>query len=382
VKRTSAVLLALVLASACSGGKAKPLSVSPTAVPTPTATAAPETPTPTPATSAPTASPDSQGPTGGPVPNGFAPSSVTFISTETGWALGNAACGKPLCTTVVRTRNGGRTWRSIPAPSAGEAGITQIRFVDLLHGYAFGNELFSTDDGGAHWTGQKTGGRIVSLEVGHGKVWAVEAGCHDVRGTCSIGGKVLSGPVGGTLTSVMDLPKGLSGSVVLHGSYVYVALARGDQASTTPTFAVSRDGSPSFTRLRLPCSDSQIPYLAAASDTRLSLVCQENEGAAGQQPKHYFTSLDAGAHWSPKLADPAQIVGTTVAATPTAAFVGNSRTGVEVTRDGGKTWTASLRSDAGCTYVGFVSSTVGEALVGDALELTHDAGRTWAVVRF
>lgn len=306
------------------------------------------------------------------------PLSVSFISTQTGWALGDTTCGMPPCTSVLRTRDGGKTWKGIPAPVAAAG---QIRFVDLLHGYAFGKDLVTTSDGGAHWTRRPTTGRVVSLEAGHGKVWAVEDGCDD-RGACTKAGHVLSGAVGGALTSVMDLPRGLSGSVVLHGAYVYVALAKVDQASTGPTFAVSSDGSPSFSRLRLPCSDSQIPYLAAASDTHLSLVCQENEGAAGQQPKHYFTSVDAGAHWSLKHAAPAQIVGTTVAATARAVFVGNSRIGVEVTRDGGATWTSSLRSDSGCTYVGFVSSTFGEAVVGDSLQLTRDAGRTWSVVHF
>jgi photosystem II stability/assembly factor-like uncharacterized protein len=368
VKRASAVLLALVLASACSrGGAPKKPQAAPTATVPPVVTPTAEAPTTAPTTAAPTASPASQGPLGGPVPKGFVPLSVSFVSTQTGWALGNTTCSKPTCTSVVRTRDGGKTWKGTPAPVGA---TSQIRFVDVLHGYAFGNDLFSTDDGGAHWTRLPTTGRVASLEVGHGKVWAVEAG------------QVLSGSVGGVLKPFMDLPKGVSGSVVLHGAYVYVALAKIDQASTGPSVVVSQDGSHSFTRLAVPCSDSQIPYLAAASDTHLSLVCQENEGAAGQQPKHYFTSVDAGAHWSPKRADPAQIVGTTLAATSTATFVGNSRTGLEVTRDGGTTWTSSLRSDSGCTYVGFVSSTLGEALVGDRLELTRDAGRSWSVVRF
>jgi photosystem II stability/assembly factor-like uncharacterized protein len=368
VKRACAVLVSVVLASACSGGgdPHKPQAASTSTV-APVATATAEAPTAAPTTAASTASPTSQGPVGGPVPKRFVPSSVSFISAQTGWALGEARCAKPPCTSVVRTRDGGKTWKGIPAP-VGATG--QIRFVDLLHGYAFGHDLFSTVDGGAHWTRIPTTGAVASLEAGHGKVWAVEVG------------HVLSGPVGGGLKPFMDLPKGVSGSVVLHGAAVYVALAKADQASTGPTFAVSQDGSPSFSRLATPCSDSQIPYLAAASDAHLSLICQENDGAAGQQPKHYHTSVDDGVHWTPKLADPAQIVGTTLAATPTAAFVGNSRTGVEVTRDGGKSWTSSLRSDSGCSYVGFVSSTVGEALVGDSLVLTQNAGRTWSAVRF
>jgi photosystem II stability/assembly factor-like uncharacterized protein len=367
VTRVPAVLIALVLVSACSGGGgAKKAVVLPTPTPEPVVTATDAPPTTAPPTAAPTASPASQGPVGGPVPAKFVPSSVTFISTDTGWALGQAPCSTPPCTSVVRTRDGGKTWRGIPAPVAQLRGL---RFTDLLHGYAFGDQLFTTSDGGAHWTRQPSV-KIASLEVGHGKVWAIAEG------------HVLTGPVGGALTSFMDLPKGVGGSVVLHGAAVFFALAKLDTGSTQPIVAVSTDGSPSFQRYTPPCSDSQLPDLAAVSDTQLSLVCQEAEGSAGQQPKHFYTSTTGGRTWSARLADPAQIIGTTVAATASATFVGNSRTGIEVTRDGGRTWAASLRSEAGCSYVGFVSSTVGEALVGEQLRLTHDAGRTWSVARF
>jgi photosystem II stability/assembly factor-like uncharacterized protein len=321
------------------------------------------------------------------VPKGFVPLSVTFVSPETGWVLGSATCSAPPCTSVLRTRDGGRTWKGLPAPVAstttgdGSVSTHDVRFADLLNGFAFGNALFSTHDGGAHWKQVPVPGRVVSLEVGNGRFWAVVDACDATAGSCPTAGEVVSGAVGGdAYRRVLPLAPGVTGSVVLHGRAVFLALDRQNQQTTTPTFQASADGT-AFAARPLPCADSEIPYLAAASDSRLSLVCQSEDAGAGQQPKRYFSSADAGRSWA-RHADPAGLVGTVVAATQGAVLVGNQRTGLEMSRDGGASWQPSLRTEQATTYVGLLSATFGEAVVGPTLQLTRDAGRTWAAVRF
>ncbi|MCU1593512.1 MAG: glycosyl hydrolase, repeat-containing protein [Frankiales bacterium] len=321
------------------------------------------------------------------MPKGLSVRSVTFVSTHTGWVLGAAHCGKPPCTSIARTRDGGTTWTGIPAPRAeinGEGGpsVRQLRFADELNGFAFTDSLFATHDGGEHWREVAVQGSVQSLEVAHGRWWAFVAGCSEAVTPCTKAGRVVTGTAGSeAFTKVMDLPADMTGQVVLHGTAVYLTLSRQDGQASHPSLLESATGSTRFAKRAMPCDDSEVPFLAAASDTSLALVCQSTDAGAGQQGKGYFTSTTAGRAWTQRAA-PAQIVGTAVAATPSAVFVGNSRTGIEVTRDGGKRWSQSLRSDASTEYVGFVSSEVGVTVAGQQLFLTRDAGTTWHAVAF
>jgi hypothetical protein len=80
------------------------------------------------------------GPAGGPVPRGFRAQSVTFVSPTMGWVLGTAPCAAAPCTSVLRTRDGGRTWSGIPAPRVrlGDGlpaeGASELRFADARNG--------------------------------------------------------------------------------------------------------------------------------------------------------------------------------------------------------------------------------------------------------
>ncbi|MBV8385976.1 MAG: hypothetical protein JO155_04195, partial [Acidimicrobiia bacterium] len=113
-----------------------------------------------PAAAKPTTPPSTvfQGPSGGPVPPGFLAASVTFISPSKGWVLGTAPCASPSCTSILRTTDGGATWKGIPAPKAGlwnsadeTATVRSLRFANDRDGFAFGDGFWATHDGGAHW---------------------------------------------------------------------------------------------------------------------------------------------------------------------------------------------------------------------------------------
>ena len=128
-----------------------------------------------------------------PVPPDFAATSVTFVSLDTGWVIGQA--GTPghcyngsICTSVARTDDAGHTWYGLHAPLTGApdgaAGVGQIRFLNTLDGWAFGPELWATHDGGSSWTRVPLGGlRVIGLETAGTEAFAVVGdGCTGAGG--------------------------------------------------------------------------------------------------------------------------------------------------------------------------------------------------------
>src|SRR5436309_13709418 len=90
------------------------------------------------------------------IPAGFRAQSLSWVSEEQGWILGSSSCGSSTCTTVIGTTDGGDTWRrlgTLDAPLTLEeaSGVTEIRFADGLHGWAFEPALWATSDGGKTW---------------------------------------------------------------------------------------------------------------------------------------------------------------------------------------------------------------------------------------
>src|SRR2546421_8483175 len=74
------------------------------------------------------------------VPTGFRAQSLSWVSPEHGWMLGSGPCGQTTCTTVVRTTDGGSTWRKLgtlgaPLTLEEATGVTEVRFADDLHGW-------------------------------------------------------------------------------------------------------------------------------------------------------------------------------------------------------------------------------------------------------
>lgn len=381
MRRLAPVLL--VLLAGCSSSHRTTQTAT-----TPSPVVSPSTSSATPAPSA-SAGPGTSGaptamatqtvpvPVGGPVPAGFSPTSVTFVSRTTGWVLGS--CGQG-CTAVLRTTDGGRHWRGLPAtpePQGAAGTVTGLRFADFRNGFAYGGGLYATHDGGTSWGRVPVAGRVTDVAAAGGRVWLVVDHC-DSAGSCPPV-TLMSGSVsGGPLTTAASAPAPqLPGDeqVVAHAATAYLVVG----PSSAQTRAVL--AGPGGTRA-MPCAAGESAALAAAT-SRLLLVCS-GDVAAGQQRKTAWTSTDDGRHWSAQ-GNPPQVAGTTVAVTAGAAYLGNSRTGVDVTRDG-RSWAPSLASDAGVSYVGLLDETFGEALVGTSpqavLELTSDGGRHWAPVRF
>jgi hypothetical protein len=136
-------------------------------------------------------------PAGAAVPPNFQPTSVTFIGPDTGWVIGpggtSGSCANAnptICMSVVRTQDGGQSWRGIPAPDTND--VTGIRFLNQQYGWAYGPQLWSTQDGGQHWNLVNTGTQqVIDLETAGSQAYALFATCAQgpssltVSGNCS-----------------------------------------------------------------------------------------------------------------------------------------------------------------------------------------------------
>ena len=198
-----------------------------------------------------------------PVPGNFRPTSVTFVGTRTGWVIGQALtpghCATQFCTSVARTDDAGKTWTGVPAPMAGAAngasGLSQIRFLDLTDGWAYGPQLFATHTGGRTWAQVDTGGlRVTALETVGDRVFAVWASCtgdgpaYAVNCTrFTLYSALASGgtwaPVGASTTGLTNGAASEAAQLVLTGSRGYL-LAPGGELYSGPV-----DGSGPWTRV-------------------------------------------------------------------------------------------------------------------------------------
>lgn len=384
--------------SSAAGHRRHHASASPSAVPSRSATA--------PATAPP------------PAPGNFQATSVTFVGPHTGFALGQAGtpgqCGPPakyICTSIAGTGDQGGSWHGVPAPvsgaPSGAAGISQVRFYNTSDGWAFGPQLWATHDGGQHWTRIRTHGlRVTALETAGQRAFAVWAQCSgggaDFAADCTSSalysaspGSDQWAPVPGAGTGYSLSGTASSAALVLTGARGYLlapdgTLLSGPAAAAGAWSPVTSKGTASPSPA--PCepgaaqaSGQPSGALMATTTTTpqgLVLVCA-SPATGGTQAKTVYTSADGGQTWQKAGRAPAAGAATSVAGTTTGTIVMATTAGLDVSTDGGATWTAAPGSlpSGGFSYVGMTSPQQGVAVPADvtqhAVWFTFDGGQAW-----
>ena len=366
---------------------------------------------PSPSPSAHTSRPAFSEPIGGPVPAKFQAASVTFTSDLDGWVLGTAPCRHKPCTSVLRTRDGGTTWRGIPAPRAplaidggGARAVQELRFANRQDGFAVGPAMWITHDGGAHWRRQVTVAGIRHAVVTD--VAATPAGVYAlVSGTDTrYGGSdghfrlIRAAAHTGRFRIIKDFGKTYGvGPLVTAGSTVYLVRAR----LTSQRADLVRVRGTRITHRRLPAGCSP---LAASTPRALLVECGSGESMGAMGSRSLKGSTDAGATWH-RLRNPGAGGGYLdegiVDAGHGHAILGTGdldRNWLLNTTDGGRTWHAKLKvrnatfTELGCEDVSHCVVIAGRFTVtnrrganpvyGGALYRTTNAGRHWRRVRF
>jgi photosystem II stability/assembly factor-like uncharacterized protein len=368
------------------------------------------------APASPSVTPSSEPPATAPpaVPANFAATSVTFVGPDIGYVVGQAGtpgqCTGPdprICTSLAGTTDAGHTWHGVPAPvagpPAGPAGVSQVRFFDTSNGWAFGPQLWATHDGGHSWQQISTGGmRVIALEAAGQRVFAVWAQCTgrgaDFATGCTSAALYSAAPGGdhwapvagtgtgftmsssaGSAALVLTSHRGyllppdgvlLSGPVTGRGSWQPVT------GSATPCLpgTAQASGQPSAALLATTTASAARPGLV--------LVCA-GQAAGGSQQKTVYTSADGGQSWQQAGQAPAAGTATSVAGSTAGTIVLATTQGLQVSTDGGATWTAGQGTlpPGGFSYVGMTEPKQGVAVPADpdvhAVWFTYDGGTTW-----
>jgi hypothetical protein len=365
-----------------------------------------------PATSGPATSgpPLSLGGSSQPAARDFRPTSVTFVGSSVGAVLGQAgsSCATRTCVSVAGTSTYGRTWYKVGAPAAspprGSAGVSQIRFLDLLNGWAYGPQLFATHDGGQSWTRitDLPAGRVIDLATVGDRVFAVIATCsgtgQDYAANCTSFELYTAsadsnnwGPVPGTAAGLPVSPGGLQitsqrGYLLAHG-ILYTGPVNGEGWHSVRTGPLSLP----------PCLQSPPEAgwqpgtgLLAPQGLNLFLVCTSVPGSKAPTPLRsliLYSSLDGGQNW--------QAAGLVLAAgTPTSLAVAPGggvvlatsaglyySTGSPATVSWHQAGLASQAPGGGFAFVGMTTTLQGVAVPANAglheIFTTADGGRTW-----
>ncbi|MGH8889655.1 MAG: hypothetical protein ACRDV3_07820 [Acidothermaceae bacterium] len=311
------------------------------------------------------------------------------MSASKGFVLGTAPCNAGTCTTLAGTVDGGGHWSFVATlPVVFGAGgaanvISRVRFATTDDGWVFGPELWSTHDGGLHWTHVLTAGPVGDVEASGGMAYAL------------VGQKLLRTKVSSDAWSPVagvTIDSG-SGSIALHAHAGWVVTGGGP--GSTKLF-MSSDGA-AWHVVADPCNalgtDWALSGVAPIDTSSIFLLCVGDVGAGSESKKVLF-SVDAGVHGSPTVTDPPRGGDANgVAAASSSVVAVAARSGAsEVYRssDAGKSWQSPLQQgDGGVGYfdLGFTTATQGVVVYGQPgsgatpqLLMTHDAGATWAPI--
>jgi hypothetical protein len=308
------------------------------------------------------------------------PLSVTFVGAATGWVMGQSLpagqCDQPAapaCIVLRRTDTGGATWRTVHAPPAhgpnGPTGVSQIRFLTRSDGWAFGPQLWATHNAGRSWTQIATGGlRVTALEARGRRVFAVWARCTGTgAGFASL---LLTGTTAYLLSPAGSLFAGPLTGATLQPAQQATGTAGQPPGPPCPAGPPQPDGQPAGA------------LLAAGPPSGLDLLCA-GQSADGRQRKTIYASSDGGQTWQRTGQAPAAGTASFLSASPSGALALATSLGIEISTDGGATWSAAggTMPPGGFAYAGMTTATQGVAVPAGPAQhsvwLTYDGGRTW-----
>ena len=324
------------------------------------------------------------------------PMSTSWPTTQHGIVLSYPSRTPGAQPSLFVTGNGGRSWRTLPAPPLpfpADNDTPDATWTGGVIAVTDGTHIVATHDGGRHWSPLRLASlpTSVSFFVGHititdGRMFAVVTS-NSASGTSMAA--VYSGPARGRILRTVP---GLSVSGgITYGSITAVGSLQVSLGSdyTTERYWLSRDGV-RFLPAPLPCPVTTSALLGGIRNGRPIALCSgtPSDVGPGQNDHQIWTAPRLDGRFS--ASSPVFVWGNqqAFAAASEQDMTIASAAGLDVTFDGGQTWTTELPQPNGAAWqdLAFPSSTVGvvvNSTVNAALEQvgtvyrTTDGGRSW-----
>ena len=302
---------------------------------------------------------------------------------------------------MAGTASYGSHWYGVSAPVAtsphGNSGVSQLRFLNLREGWAFGPALYETSGGGWPWYKEFTSGqRVTDVEAAGQNALAIFAGCNGTgAGYAShcTSFSLYSSAAGSRNWAAVAMPAPFrsmstsqpsSATLVISGGTTGYLLAPSGAVLSGPVSGGTWSNvgqAPCRPGAAQPSGAPEGAQLAAGP--KLLLAC-DNRPADGPEQTVLWQSVH-GTQWTEAGVVPHAGTATSLAAAAGSPLVLGTTTGIYFSADSGKTWNLATFSGSqpagGFSYLGMTTGTQGVAVPADSslgeIYVTSDGGRVW-----
>ena len=323
------------------------------------------------------------------IPRGLLPMATSWPTPQRGIVLGYPSRSAGARPYLIMTGDGGRTWRSLPAPPLAYPADNDQPDATFAGGVIVvqdGTHIVVTRDDGGRWSAERLAGVsghffVDGVVVTHGRVFALVTS-----------GTATAVYAGRATDDVLRAVRGLSvkgsqtyGDITATGA-LQVDLGRGHAAER---YWYSRDGL-HFVAAQLPCPVATSALLGGVRAGTVIALCSgsASDVGLGQNDKRVWVAARLGGAFAPSgpVFDSAN--GQGFAAASARDMTISTTFALYVTANGGRTWTAALIAPNGASFpdLSFPSASTGTVVVNTvsnagreigSVERTTDGGRVW-----